>query len=220
MTYQAQISEQHLQIIYRVMLRRISKGYGAERLSFLIGKDYNYIEQVELLLLPVYPVAELERIALALQEKTSNNFYASSHDDKLLNISLERQEYKKQLSHSYSMIDENGEKKQLFKLMEEIFCDFDEVANSNENYEIAIDTIDLLIRAGYFLKAKMPAEIFHTINHFLPIPLGPFYIELAMIHFCEDGQDSGPLKKYESLNNGICYQEYISIITPLLFPHI
>lgn len=204
MTYQASINNNHLQTIYRVMVKRIGKGYSAERLSFLIGKDPYYVEKVETLQIPIYSPTEMDCIALALEETDHRSFYAPYHDDSMLNVYVEKEQFKNHLTHSYSHINENNEDYQLFKLMEELFGD---TPNSNENYEIAKDAIALMVRGGYFFEAKMPFEILHSINHYLPIPVNAFYVERAIGLFCEDGEDEGPLKKCESVIDGFRYEE-------------
>ena len=60
-----EITNDHLKTIYHIMVKRIAKGYTAERLSFLIGSDHSYVEQVESFALPLYSSDELEFIELA-----------------------------------------------------------------------------------------------------------------------------------------------------------
>jgi len=206
MTHQATITGAHLETIYRILLKRIAKGLTAERLSHLIGKEYNYIEQVESLKLPTYPHAELERIALVLEESNHKSFYACVHDETLLNVIIERLEDQNKLSHCYSSMHENEEKCQLFMVSETLFGDFDDAPQGDENLEIAKDAISLMVRAGYFFEAKMPLEIFHSINRFLTEPLDAFYIEIAMLSFCTDGENDRPLKKIENVIKGYQYE--------------
>ena len=92
-------------------------------------------------------------------------------------------------------------------LTEEQFGDFDEVKNSNENLAIAVDSIGLLIRGGYFFASKMAAEILHSVNSFHTIPLDPFYIELAIMQYCKENEKDGLLRKCESVIDGIRYEE-------------
>ena len=106
------------------------------------------------------------------------------------------------------MIDENEEGCQLFMLMEELFEDVDATVNSNEDLQIGMNAIELLIRGGYFFEAKKPAEILHSVNRFLTVPLNPLYIELAIMRYCEEEDEKeGLLKKCESLINGFQYEE-------------
>ncbi|WP_158800312.1 hypothetical protein [Pedobacter sp. L105] len=94
MNQPTEITSAHLETIYRIMVKRIAKGYTAERLSFLIGSDHNYVEQVESFVLPLYSSDELEFIELALEESNPKSFYASVNDDTFLKVSVVKNQYK------------------------------------------------------------------------------------------------------------------------------
>lgn len=207
MTHQAEITSAHLETIYRILLKRIAKGYTAERLSFLIGKDHSYIEQVESLQLPLYSGEELELLALALEESNTKSFYASVHDETRLKVAVVQHKRQNKLSHSYFTIGDDQEERLLFLITEDLFGDFDEQINSDENYEIAVDAVKLLIRSGYFFEAKIPLEILQSVNQFLTDPLDAFYIESAMMKFSNHGQTEGPLRKVQKEMSSYLYEE-------------
>lgn len=207
MSTKVKITAAHLETVYRVMLKRIGKGYSAERLSVLIGKDHNYIEEVESFIFPLYPSAELDRIALALEESNHKTFYAEVYDDTYLNIVADRHYQKTKLVHVYSIADEEDKKYPLIMVREGLSQDFDDMVNSTENLGIAEDAIKLLIRAGYFLEARMPLEIFLAINAFIANPLHPLYIEMALMGFCGDFDSLAPLRIVENVIDGFKYEE-------------
>lgn len=202
MKQQKEITSAHLETINLVMLKRISKGFSAKTLSFFIGAEPNFVEQVESLLLPVYSSEDLERIALALEEKNHKTFYARVHDDTVLNVIKQTHDFNNKQTHSYFSIDENKEECLLFMLTEVFFGDFYELTDSNENLDIATDAIDVLMRAGYFEDTRSGIDILHAVNHFIVNPLDPFYIELAIIRSTHQEVNEKELSIIERIIDG------------------
>lgn len=179
-----EITRTQLETIYRVMIKRIAKGFTAEQLSFLIGKEGNYIRSVEMLDEPCYAISELEKIAMALEETNFKSFFPRVHDESEIIVGVESHNDGLHREQSYVIVDENGTDQSLFTIKEDVFENFGENMLSEENSEIARDAVMLLIRAGYFFEAKLPLEVFQSINTFLTVPLSPFYIQQALNGFC------------------------------------
>lgn len=206
MNYQTQISNAHLEIIYKVLLKRIGKGYTAERLSGMIGKNHDYIERVETFAEPVYGSAELDRLALALEESNPKSFYAKEHDDMILTVICDKCHHLKKIVHIYCLLDENEEQYPIIVVKEDLFEEFDQVPQCEELLGIAKDAVRVLIRGGYFLEAKMPLEVFHAVNAFLTNAIDPIYVESALMGFSID-DDYHPLQKIQHLTKGYLYEE-------------
>lgn len=202
MKYQAEIASDHLETIYLVMLKRISKGFSAETLSFFIGKEPDYIERVESFELPVYSGEDLEYIANVLEENNHKSFFGSVHDQTVLNIVKESRSLENRLSHSYLSIDENSEECLLFMLHETIFGELENKTSSKENLDIARDALDLLFRAGYFFEGKTAGQVLNSINQFLTEPLDPIYIQKALYRFTKDWENEKELSIIEAVIDG------------------
>jgi hypothetical protein len=183
-----------LETIYRIMLRRIAKGYNADQLTFLIGAPAGSVEEIEALNKPFYTADDLEKIAMALEESNLDSLFPNAEDETILNVDLYKEQYEGKLTHTYYKIDDEGGAEKLFALREDVFPDFDEKPGSEKHLAIAKDAIKLLIRAGYFFEAKMPMEIFHSINRFLKVHLSPYYINLAILGLCADDNNEGKLR--------------------------
>jgi hypothetical protein len=196
-----------LETIYRIMLKRIAKDYNAEQLAFLIGAPADHVEEIEALQRPFYSSDDLERITLALEESNPQSLFPVVNDDSDLLVSVHKQNYAGKLIYTYCRIDEQNEEEELFKLREDVFPDFHDITGSEEALSIARDAIDLLIRSGYFFEAKLPLEIFHSINRLLPVHLNPFYIHLAILRFCTDEDKEGPLRVVGSDEAAYRYEE-------------
>lgn len=185
-----EITRTQLETIYRVMIKRIAKGFTAEQLSFLIGKEGNYIRSVEMLDEPCYAISELEKIAMALEETNFKSFFPRVHDESEIIVGVESYNDGLHREQSYIIVDENGTDQPLFTIQEDVFENFGENMLSEENSEIARDAVMLLIRAGYFFEPKIPFEVFQSINKFLTIPLSPFYVQQALNNFSPVGNEA------------------------------
>jgi hypothetical protein len=90
-----------LETIYRIMLKRIAKGYNAEQLTFLIGAPAGHVEEIEGLQRPFYSSDDLERITLALEESNPQSLFPIVNDDGDLLVSVHKQNYAGKLIHTY-----------------------------------------------------------------------------------------------------------------------
>jgi transcriptional regulator with XRE-family HTH domain len=165
-----------LETLYRIMLHRIAKGYSAGQLAFLIGAPPRYVEEVEAFNRPFYTSDDLERIALALKESSVQNFFPSVDDNNELNISVHKQNHNGKWIHTICSIDQQNEEEELFRLREDEDPNLDDLPEGDDVLAMIEDTIDVLLRSGYFYEAKLPLEVFHSINDLLPNHTSPFYI--------------------------------------------
>ncbi|CAM4411779.1 hypothetical protein SAMN06265348_1179 [Pedobacter westerhofensis] len=207
MTTVKEIPAFQLETIYRVMLKRIAKGYNAEQLTFLMGAAPGYVRDVEALEKPFYSSDDLDSIARALEESNSQSFFPLKDDESLLNISFHHNRHAGKDIYNYYRTDEQGEDEEMYAVKEDVAPDFDEIPGSEKSYELAKEAVHLLIRAGYFFEAKLPYEIFHALNRFLGYHLSPFVLHLALIRFCENDEHNEGLRMVGSADNQCRYEE-------------
>ena len=197
-----------LETLYRILLQRIAKGYSAKQLSFLIGAaSADYVEEVESLQRPFYSGGELERIAQALDDTNVDSFFPAINDDSVVHITVDKQFYQGKWIHTYCRLDEQNEEEELFRLREDQEMDFDDLPDGDDVLACVEDTIDVLVRSGYFYEPKLPLEVFKAINNLLPVPVSPFYIYVAMTRFCDQESDTGPLRLVGENGAAIKYEE-------------
>ena len=180
MTTIKEIPAFQLATIYRVMLKRIAKGYTAEQLTFLIGAPENHIQDIEALEKPFYSLDDLERIARALEESNLQSLFSPINNEAMLKIAVSREYAEGNFIHSFYLLDKDNNQKELFRLQEEEFPEFDDLLRSDEILDTVSDTVDVMIRSGYFYEPKLPYEIFSTINTLQPEPLNSCYIQFAL----------------------------------------
>jgi len=183
MRIEKEIPANELETIYRIMMRRIAKGYTAEALNYLIGAPYHYVEDVESLQKPFYTNEQLDRITKALEEGNPESFFPLVEDETVLNISVIKECPENKVTHSFSMVDEEGYEEELFKLMEYQFPDQDQIPNSDNTWQLVVDMVDVMIRSGYFAEPRYPYEVFHAINRLLPVAINPYFLHAAMLEY-------------------------------------
>jgi len=197
-----------LETLYRIMLYRIAKGYSAGQLAFLMGTAPEYVEEVESFQRPFYTSDDLERIALALKEDSVQNFFPSVDDNNEFVILVHKQNFNGKWVHTFCSVNEQNEEEELFKLREDVDPSLDDLPDGDDVLAIVEDTIDVLLRSGYFYEAKLPLEVFHAINNLLPNHTSPFYIYVAMLRFCVASEgESGPLRLVCAEGSAYKYEE-------------
>jgi len=175
-----EIPAYQLETLYRIMLRRISKGYSAAQLAFLIGVPDYFVSDVETLERPFYSADELERIAIALEEKNPSCFSSALNDESILQVIVYGNHDDGRFVNAYYRVGEDDTQTELFRLQEEVFPEAD---HAQEILEILIDTIDVLIRTGYFYEPKLPFEVFSAVNSLWPEPVNPVFVQKALQSF-------------------------------------
>jgi transcriptional regulator with XRE-family HTH domain len=205
MTTIKEIPALELDTIYRIMLKRIGKGYTAEQLSFLIGAPEGYIQEIETLERPFYTTQDLDRITIALEESNPESLFPRTENETIYRIIVSSSFEQGKFVHAYYRVYEDDQQEELFRLYEEGSPEFDDMMKSEETVDLVGDTIDVLIRTGYFYEPKSPSEIFKTINNLRPEPINSYFIQFALERFQSDG--NGKLRIVGSSEESYYYEQ-------------
>lgn len=197
-----------LATIYRVMLKRIAKGYSADQLNFLIGAPFDHIKDIESLLKSFYSMDDLERIVLALEESNPQSLFSAIDNEDELQIIVNKEYHQRKIVHAYFTTNRQGQEEELFRLQEDEFQELADLEEGNETVGVVSDTIDVLIRSGYFYEPKLAYEIFQTINRLRSEHLNPVYIQYALQKFCGDECQDEKLRLIGSSDGPYRYQEF------------
>lgn len=187
MNYLAEITETQLQIIYKVMIKRIAKGYSAEQLSYLLGRQRNYVAKVEFFAHDCYHISELSKIAKALEEDDYTSFMPARIKDDRIKIHMEKNLWDETYTYTCATFSEKDKRKVRFVLEEYVglwsFMDYSGMLD----YEmlIVLDMVEVMIRDNYFHKDRSPLDIFLWINKFLKFSINPYCLQLVLDSFCE-----------------------------------
>lgn len=182
------IEKSALNTIYMVMLKRISKGYTAEELSFLIGCKSEYVAAVEMMQVKGYTPKEMERIAKALDERDLNWFYGQEQTGEEMDAIMELIVEDGLLIHQCKVL-RGAEWETFFVLNELLTGPQDKEDMVDVYYDIAKEAIKLLVKSGFFHYKRTNQNIFKRINRFLSAgTLPPFYIEQALNELTGEGE--------------------------------
>jgi len=184
-----EMTDNHLEIIYKVMMKRIVKGYSPVQLSFLIGRPQDYVERVEAFQLPCYTTGEISVIALALADEDYKSYFPIVRYDDILRVSIEKTRRNNkyyyecytyiriQTPHLRFMITEDAPESQVLKA----------AAMDPMNFSVVQDAILIIAGEGFFSVPRLPLDIFHRVNTLLSTTVNIYTLELAVKWFSSDG---------------------------------
>lgn len=203
MKNQSSITRFHLESLYRIMLKRIGKGYSTRDLSFLIGRETDYINQVEMLMVPLYSEDELQYIAGALEEDEAANLLLNADDHILLTVAVECEQQEQTLTRAYYEVNAEDDRKLLFMLKEEVLEDFDDDSAEAACLDSVRCLLEALLGSGYFHQNRNALEIFETLRPLTAFELRPSFVDWALDDLSDEENTERMLEK--SVSNEICY---------------
>lgn len=181
MDNQFNITRNELNTLTRVMVKRISKGYTAEELSFLIGFTADYIPDVEMLKEPIYDGDVLSLIMEALEDENFKTFYGTSYQEDIVQVEMMKLPTDDGQVTQCRIINDQGYGIMHFTLQEELNKHSKTDALYQSTFMLALDALKLLLAADYFQKERTTLEIFQRINTFFSAgTIRPCYIKEAL----------------------------------------
>jgi hypothetical protein len=86
MEHVVNVERMYLDMIYRIKIKRIAKGLSPELVSLTIGREPDYLSQVEMLQTKINNSDELQEIAWVLGEDNVHGFLPSAKDHTMLKV--------------------------------------------------------------------------------------------------------------------------------------
>lgn len=174
------VSMHALHTMQRVMLKRISKGYSAEELSFLIGCKSDFVAAVEGLKVVGYTCKDIRRIAKALEERDLCSFFNPLDEEVLAEVQMEHIEEGGVLVHRCTLYS-LGVHRVILLLNEPVLENQQPIGGNSSGFDMAMEGLKLLLNSGYFSIARTNQQIFKRINRFLGAgSIRPYELEQAM----------------------------------------
>lgn len=195
-----------LDILYRVMMKRIAKNFSAEKLSFLIGRKADYVTNVEMLETDPYSVDDLACIAAALEEEDIENLYPLGVDDSNVRVRMVKELLGDKCNYTCTLLNTNLSEQPYFFLQEHSVEAVLITENNDYDAILANGAITLQIKAGYFFESRLAVNVYQAINKFLGLTLSPTYIENALKSFCTEDKDA-VLQRQQNGNKRFIYIE-------------
>lgn len=195
-----------LDILYRVMMKRIAKNFSAEKLSFLIGRKADYVTNVEMLETDPYSIDDLACIAAALEEEDIENFYPLGVDDSDVHVRMVIELVADKYNYTCTLLNTNLTEQPYF-FLQEYSAEAILIAENNDYDAIlATSAIAVQIKAGCFFESQSAVKVYQSINRFLGLTLSPTYIENALNSFCTQDNDA-VLQKQQNGSKRFVYIE-------------
>ena len=118
--YKAEMSRTDINVLYNLMLLRISKGYLSEETSFLMGTSSNAVGNFEKLARKRVTMRMLMDILAALEKKSLNGFilFGSGRKSGDFTCHMVRTKRTKIIEHALYLMDDTGTERLVFKLFE------------------------------------------------------------------------------------------------------
>lgn len=120
MSHLITVEKAYLEMIYRIKLKRIAKGYQSELVSSIICRELGYLRAVEMLQVKIGTEQELQEIAWALGEQEVSAFIPTVRDHTLVNVIMENRIEGNHCIHTCEIITAHQQRIPFFILPEEI----------------------------------------------------------------------------------------------------
>ncbi|WP_442587762.1 hypothetical protein ACSBL2_17090 [Pedobacter sp. AW31-3R] len=186
-----EVKRSHLYVIRNVFNKRTLKSYSAETLSFLIGKPNDYVSKVESFHEECYPVDVLEHIAKALDQKDYLSLISAGEPDDLVKASMKVEWQDNFLHQECFMYTEDGGVEMMYMVSKNMELPFYGAGNDPEVYELTtiLETIDVMIRDGYFDEPRLPFETLAYIKDTFTFLVEPNNFEFVLSQYEEHPGD-------------------------------
>ena len=183
------MTDYNLEIMYKVMMKRIMKGCSARHLSFLIGRPLDYVETIESLNAPIYNEAELSVIALALEDEDCSSYLPSVRCDDVFRVSIEKNKIGNRYYYycgTFTSVERNFTRFILYENID-VNPNLGEGPMGKYNIDIVQDAIFFIADERFFTVPRLPLEIYHKLNSFLGYKIDLYTLQLLLGWFTGDG---------------------------------
>jgi hypothetical protein len=206
-TFKANMSTLSVNLLYSLMLKRISKGFSTADMSFLMGYPYDCVNDNEELISVGYAINDIYRYCDALGEKTMGGIILNDFDEKESSEhQLFRTTYAEIIQYDMYMIGKEQPDTLIFRLYEGN-PEFKKVTYFR-SYESVIKQVtailDLLFEGAFFLSPQIPMNIYTRCRTVCDPGLYPNYVE-KILHTMTIKKEFPKLKRTNTRGHGCTY---------------
>ena len=184
-----EITDYNLEILNKVLMRRITKGYTSFELSFLIGRPLDYIRDVESLKSPIYSRTDLSVIAAALGDEDHYSYLPAVDNESLLQASI--QKTMRDNKFYYTCTTSNGSQTPSIRFMiyedARINLQAEPAAVRTRHINLIKDAVLYIASGGFFDTPKLPLDILHKVNSVLSTDINVSTLDKLIQWFSGDG---------------------------------
>ena len=184
-----EITDCNLEILNKVMMRRITKGYTSFELSFLIGRPLDYIRDVESLKSPIYSRTDLSVIAAALGDEDHYSYLPSVDNESLLQASIQKTMRDNKFYYTCTTYNSSQTPSIRFMIYEDarINLQAEPAAARTRHINLIKDAVLYIASGGFFDTPKLPLDILHKVNSVLSTDINVSTLDKLIQWFSGDG---------------------------------
>jgi len=171
--YVMECKPQYINFLYGILINRISRGWSAEELSFLLGQDENFMADLERFIAFDYGVELMRQLLLVMPEADLLMTSVRSNTESKYNHTISREG--DLIRYTMEQLVNEWESITVFELIEEDGTYRDKVASNSVAMELehAEELLRILISKEYFKKHRTTLDIFNLLrtnvcSHFQP----------------------------------------------------
>ena len=189
--YKIRCSEIEIIILYRMMLLRTAKNLSTEEVSFLMGKEDDFIEKIESFKIKSIYAHDLFLFTQVL-DYNAGVVYPNSVDvdHQKFNYKMFKTICSDRVIYELKQLDENKEAfKTIFLLMDSRH-DIDSFSNSTANeIEQLKNLMDKLFEKGYFTQERLANEILYKCQDAIDSSIAPKNLKVVLQNYVDKKEE-------------------------------
>jgi len=207
--YKIRCSEIEIIILYRMMLLRTAKNLSTEEVSFLMGKEDDFIEKIESFKIKSIYAHDLFVFTQVL-DYNAGVVYPNSVDidHQKFNYKMFKTICSDRVIYELKQLDENKEAfKTIFLLMDSRH-DIDSFSNSTANeIEQLKNLMDKLFEKGYFTQERLAYEILYKCQDAIDSSIAPKNLKVVLQNYVDNKEKYHLEQRIPSKKNfsGVAY---------------
>lgn len=192
--------------VYLLIVNRIAKGYSAKELSFLLGQDDGFVDELQRL---KRSTNDLELLVALNNIFREGNLVIGEYDDEQ-RYQFEQRIWKETFGTCYRMEYYLNEVESIvfFHLIDHIKYDESQEKFIEERILIEVAIQDL-IDADYFKRLRTPLELYNRIQLWLERSIRPMSLKLVLDNYW-GRKGKAPLKRTRQRSFGYRFQQHKS----------
>lgn len=189
--YKIRCSEIEIIILYRMMLLRTAKNLSTEEVSFLMGKEDDFIEKIESFKIKSIYAHDLFVFTQVL-DYNAGVVYPNSVDvdHQKFNYKMFKTICSDRVIYELKQLDENKEAFKIIFLLMDSRHDIDSFSNSTANeIEQLKNLMDKLFEKGYFTQERLAYEILYKCQDAIDSSIAPKNLKVVLQNYVDKKEE-------------------------------
>lgn len=207
--YKIRCSEIEIIILYRMMLLRTAKNLSTEEVSFLMGKEDDFIEKIESFKIKSIYAHDLFVFTQVLDYNAGVVYpHSVDIDHQKFNYKMFKTICSDRVIYELKQLDENKEAFETIFLLMDSRHDIDSFSNSTANeIEQLKNLMDKLFEKGYFTQERLAYEILYKCQDAIDSSIAPKNLKVVLQNYVDNKEKYHLEQRISSKKNfsGVAY---------------